>query len=55
MPLGRGGGTGAAAVRVEVEMHAAPGDQAAEAMLAVLRPHISRRFGGNVDLAMAGR
>lgn len=45
---GPGGGGGA------VELRAAPADVVAEALLAILRPHIRTRYAGNVTRALAG-
>jgi phage-related protein len=39
---------------VVVEMRAASGDQVAEALLALLRPTVRGRYGGNVSVAMGG-
>jgi TP901 family phage tail tape measure protein len=46
-PSGQGGTT-------VVELHAAPGDRTAEALLALLRPTVRGRYGGNVSAAMGG-
>jgi hypothetical protein len=48
MPGSAGGGSG----RVEVVLSA--GDQAAAALLGVLRPEIRSQYGGNVNLALGG-
>lgn len=48
---GAGGGGGG---RVVHEFRAAPGDQVAEVILGILRPHIRTRYGGSVDAALSG-
>lgn len=38
-----------------VELRAAPGDRVAETILAILRPHVRGKYGGDVNAALAGR